>query len=130
MKLNRIISALFALCLYWQGAMAAVEIERMDPPFWYTGMKNHEVQVMFYGKNIANSEFKLKDYPGVSVKEVAKVKNPNYLIVYLDVTDSAKPGTLTFDFKEDARRPSRSLSCVSATARPARRDSRPKMSCI
>ena len=72
----------------------------MDPPFWYAGMKNHELQVMFYGKDIAQAEFSLKSYPGVKVKEVAKVKNPNYLIVYLDVTDKARPGTMTFRFKE------------------------------
>ena len=72
----------------------------MDPPFWYAGMKNHELQVMFYGKDIAQAEFSLKSYPGVKVKEVAKVKNPNYLIVYLDVTEKARPGTMTFRFKE------------------------------
>ena len=77
----------------------APEIQRMDPPFWYVGMKNHELQVMFYGKDIATSEFSLNDYPGVSIKEVAKVKNPNYLFVYLDVAASAKPGTMTFIFK-------------------------------
>ena len=60
------------------GAHAA-DIQRMDPPFWYAGMKT---------------------YPGVKVKEVAKVKNPNYLIVYLDVTEKARPGTMTFRFKE------------------------------
>lgn len=81
------------------GAHAA-DIQRMDPPFWYAGMKNHELQVMFYGKDIAQAEFSLKSYPGVKVKEVAKVKNPNYLIVYLDVTEKARPGTMTFRFKE------------------------------
>jgi len=72
----------------------------MDPPFWYAGMKNHELQVMFYGQDIAACEFSLKDYPGVSVKEVAKVKNPNYLFVYLNISAEARPGTMTFQFKE------------------------------
>ncbi|MBR1407159.1 MAG: cyclomaltodextrinase N-terminal domain-containing protein [Bacteroidales bacterium] len=76
------------------------DIQHMDPPFWYAGMKNHELQVMFHGKDIAATEFSLKDYPGVTVKEVAKVKNPNYLIVYLDISAAAKPGTMTFQFKE------------------------------
>ena len=99
MKKIRIILVPIALCLCVQ-AMKAVGIERMDPPFWYTGMKNHEVQVMLYGKNISNADFSMKDYPGVTVKEVAKVKNPNYLFVYLDVDASAKPGNLKFSFKE------------------------------
>ena len=93
MKLYKILTAL-AVSLSLAGSALAAEIERMDPPFWYAGMKNHELQVMFYGKNIAASTFSLKAYPGVTVKEVAKVKNPNYLFVYLDVASTARPGTV------------------------------------
>ncbi len=99
MKLYKILTVL-AVSLSLAGSALAAEIERMDPPFWYAGMKNHELQVMFYGKNIAASTFSLKAYPGVTVKEVAKVKNPNYLFVYLDVASTARPGTMTFQFKE------------------------------
>ena len=90
---------LLAATLLPAGVRAA-DIQRMDPPFWYTGMKNHELQVMFYGKDIAAAECSLKSYPGVTVKEIAKVKNPNYLFVYLDIAENARPGTLTFRFKE------------------------------
>ena len=98
MKVIKALAAMAALSLC-QDAIAAT-VERMDPPFWYTGMKNPEVQVMLYGKDIAEADFSLKDYPGVTVKEVAKVANPNYLFVYLDVDNTAKPGTLTFNLKE------------------------------
>ena len=98
MKLHSILSALAGLA--FSVSAMAVNIDRMDPPFWYTGMKNHELQVMFYGKDIAKSEFSLKPYAGVSVKEVATVKNPNYVFVYLDIAASAQPGTMTFAFKE------------------------------
>ena len=83
---------------------SAPQVQRMDPPFWYSGMKNHELQVMFYGKDIASTEFSLTDYPGVTVKEVAKVKNPNYLFVYLDVSEAAAPGTMTFTFKSGRKK--------------------------
>ena len=65
--------SLFLLCSLGAGA---IEIERMDPPFWYSGMKNHELQIMFYGKDIANSQFVLEDYEGVSLKEVCRMENP------------------------------------------------------
>lgn len=81
-------------------SVSAVEIQRMDPPFWYAGMKNTELQVMFYGENIAESSFSMEKYDGVNLKEVCKVENPNYLFVYLDVTPGAQPGTLNFQFKE------------------------------
>ena len=81
-------------------AAHAVDIQRVDPPFWYAGMKNTELQVMFYGKNIAEASFSLENYEGVTIKEVCKVENPNYLFVYLNVSEQAKPGTMNFLFKE------------------------------
>ncbi|MDE6609978.1 MAG: cyclomaltodextrinase N-terminal domain-containing protein [Muribaculaceae bacterium] len=102
MKFFRVLFLVVAFCMF-QDAWS-VNVERMDPPFWYTGMKNHEVQIMFYGKDIAGADVSLKDYPGVTVKEIAKVKNPNYLFVYLDLDDTAQPGTLTFGFKEGKKK--------------------------
>ena len=96
-------SLLLILTLSCLGARAA-RVDRMDPPFWYAGMKNHEVQVMFYGPDIAGAECSLAPYPGVSVKETARVENPNYLFVYLDVTADAAPGTLQFTFREGRKK--------------------------
>lgn len=81
-------------------AAVAVEIERMEPPFWYSGMKNHELQVMFYGEDIALSQVTLEDYEGVTVKEVCRLENPNYLFVYLDVSGEASPGVMEFRFSQ------------------------------
>ena len=78
--------------------LSATGIERMDPPFWYTGMKNHELQVMFYGDGIARAEFSLDEYEGVRLKEVCRLENPNYLIAYFDISDKAGPGRLHFMF--------------------------------
>ena len=111
MRVIKILAAMTVFLAIGPNALAsaapkntAPEIQRMDPPFWYAGMKNHELQVMFYGKDIAASEFSLNDYPGVSVKEVAKVKNPNYLFVYLDIAASAEAGTMTFLFKNGRKK--------------------------
>ena len=90
--------SLFILALCCMTAYAT-DIQRVDPPFWYAGMKNTELQVMFYGEKIAESSFSMEKYEGVTVKEVCHVENPNYLFVYLDVSAEAKPGTLKFNFK-------------------------------
>lgn len=95
-RLFSIVILLFLLSL----SVGAASVERMEPPFWYTGMKNTEMQVMFYGKNIAEAGFSMKSYPGVRVKEVCKTDNPNYLFVYLDITRKAKPGEITFTFRD------------------------------
>jgi glycosidase len=85
------------------GESFAADIKRMEPANWWVGMKNPELQVMVYGENIANTVFSVDPYPGVVLKEVVKVENPNYLFVYLDVTPSAKPGTLNLNFAEGRR---------------------------
>ena len=54
----------------------ATDIQRVDPPFWYAGMKNTELQIMFYGEKIAESSFSMEKYEGVTVfqfKEGRKV---------------------------------------------------------
>ena len=58
---------LLALCCLMAGA---TDIQRVDPPFWYAGMKNTELQIMFYGENISDTPFSMEKYVGVTVKEV------------------------------------------------------------
>ena len=63
----------------------AIDISRLEPACWWVGMKNPELQIMVYGKNIASSQVYI-DYPGVRVKELVGVENPNYLFLYLDIS--------------------------------------------
>ena len=78
------------------GALAA-EIQHMDPPFWWVGMKNHTLQVMVHGPNIAAEEVSV-NYRGVTLKDVVKTVNPNYVFLYFDVSEKAKPGTMDITF--------------------------------
>ena len=43
---------LIALAFYATMMNAAVKVDRIDPTFWYAGMKHPQVQLMLYGKNI------------------------------------------------------------------------------
>lgn len=88
-KLNIII----VLCHLGIFCLQAMEISRMEPSFWWTGMKNSELQIMLYGKDIAKSKVQL-DYEGVRIKEIVQVENPNYLFVYLELQDNAQPGIM------------------------------------
>ncbi len=60
----------------------AIDISRVEPAFWWTGMKNTELQIMVYGKDIARSSVQF-EYPGIRLKELVRVENPNYLFLYL-----------------------------------------------
>jgi glycosidase len=70
--------------------------EKVEPPFWWAGMQCPELQIMFHGKDIGLTRLEV-NHPGVVVKEVVSVQSPNYLFVYLDLTN-ATPGTINFKF--------------------------------
>ena len=69
-------------------------VQRIDPAFWYAGMKNPSLQLMLYGKGIAGMKDVTVDYPGVRVDSVVRLDSPNYLFIYINVRE-AQPGTLT-----------------------------------
>jgi len=74
-------------------------IKRVEPAFWWTGMKSSELQIMVYGRDISQSQV-LLDYPGVRLKETVRVENPNYLFLYLEIREEAQPGRLSFTFTQ------------------------------
>ena len=85
--------------LFWAQSIGvlAAEIQQMDPPFWWTGMKNTTLQVMVHGPGISANEVSV-NYRGVTLKDVVKTSNPNYLFLYFDISDKARPGTMDIAF--------------------------------
>lgn len=77
-------------------AVAAV-INRVEPAYWWVGMKNKELQLMVNGANIAKTTPEIS-YAGVTIKEIARTDNPNYLFIYLDIAADTKPGTVAIKF--------------------------------
>ena len=90
----------FLLFLLFTTVTFAQTIERIEPPFWWAGMNNTELQLLVYGKNIAETEVVLSKYSGVKLIKVNKVKNPNYLFVDLEIGQQAKAGTFIINFKK------------------------------
>ena len=76
---------------------AKTVVDRIDPTNWFVGMKNPQVQLMVYGKDIAKVKDVTTDYPGVKIDSVVRLDSPNYLLVYLNLND-AKAGTMTLKF--------------------------------
>ncbi|UEG52274.1 glycoside hydrolase family 13 protein [Mucilaginibacter daejeonensis] len=77
----------------------AAQIVRVEPANWWVGMKNTQLQVMVYGPNIGKTQLSFT-YPGVTLKEVARTDNANYLFVYLNIAASAKPGLVKLQFND------------------------------
>ena len=90
--------ALGVLTTTMNGAKNVVTIDRIDPAYWFVGMKNPQLQLMVYGKDIATVRSVTTDYPGVRIDSLVKLDSPNYLFVYLNVKD-AEPGKMTLNFE-------------------------------
>lgn len=58
-------------------------VERIEPPFWFAGMHNPEVQILFYGKNI--SQYYVATTVPHIITKVTKTNNPNYLFVTITI---------------------------------------------
>ena len=72
----------------------------MEPPFWFSGMKNPELQIMFYGKNIAQNEVSVSN--NIIIKNIVKTENPNYVFVTID-TKNVPASDFTFSFKNKGK---------------------------
>ncbi|NWJ51681.1 MAG: glycoside hydrolase family 13 protein [Bacteroidetes bacterium] len=74
-------------------------IERIEPAFWWVGMKNPEVQLMVHGKDIAAFVPSIK-VNGVVISKIEKVDNPNYLFITLNISAKASTGKFNISFKK------------------------------
>lgn len=75
----------------------AQEIQKMEPPFWWSDMYHTDLQVLFYGNNFAQYDVKVNK--GVILNQI-KTENPNYLFVNWD-TKNLTAGIYHFDFYKD-----------------------------
>jgi neopullulanase len=57
-----------------------VDLKRVEPMFWWAGMKSPNLQLMVYDENILTTNVSL-EYPRVTLYSVSKVQNPNYLVI-------------------------------------------------
>ncbi len=71
---------------------------KVEPQFWWSGMKDSSLQLMVYGNNISQYTPSISSQDAV-IKETIKLKSPNYLILYLDLSQS-KPQKFNITFSK------------------------------
>jgi len=76
--------------------ISQAQIKRVEPPFWWVGMKNTNLELVIYGKNINTYKVKAKGN-NVVLNKIIKTENPNYLFLDLDLS-KAKTGTFKLLF--------------------------------
>ena len=100
MKIRSFILALGVIfCLNLQ---AQERIERMEPPNWWVDMKYNTIQLLVYGDDITNLT-PVIEHSDLSIKRIIKVKNPNYLFIYMSIAEGARPGEAEIHFYENGQ---------------------------
>lgn len=84
------------LLLLFINFVSNAQIDRVEPPFWWSDMHLSEVQIMFYGKNIAQNQITVSN--GLVIKNIQKTENPNYVFVTIDTKNVASQD-FVFTFK-------------------------------
>lgn len=90
---------LLVLCFMTVYAQPKSSLDRVEPAFWWVGMKNSNLQLIVHGEQITQREVKLS-YPGVELVKVHQVENPNYLFIDLRIDAGAKAGSFNIQFNK------------------------------
>ncbi len=69
----------------------AQTLSRIEPAFWWAGMKSPELQLMVHGVRIAELQAQVQA-PGVRLKKQTRAPNPNYLFLDLEIAPEAQAG--------------------------------------
>ena len=81
------------------------DIERIEPPNWWVGFKNNNLQLLVKDPNIAEATATISK-TGISIKKVTKGDSPNYLFIDLEINETATAGkfNITFTAKDNSKK--------------------------
>jgi len=82
----------------------------IEPPCWWAGMKNPNLQLMVHGKDISLSKAVI-EYDGVELVSQTSVQNPNYLFLNLKLSLQVKAGKFSIQFLLG----NKAIACVDYT---------------
>lgn len=66
---------------------------RVDPPSWWVGFKDTQLQLVLSGKSITRYNPEIS-YKGITIERVLHVRNPDYLFIYLTIDPETRPGNV------------------------------------
>lgn len=92
---------IFIITIFFSVSLLS-QVKKIEPPFWWVGMENTQLELMLYGENI--SQYKLSiDAKTVKIIEVKRTENANYIFLNLDVS-KAVSGTFKINFSKKGKR--------------------------
>lgn len=75
-------------------------VKDIDPPHWWTGMRDNTLQLQIHGDNVRDAVPEI-DYPGVTIDSVARLDgSPNWQYIYLSIAPGTLSGKMEIKWKE------------------------------
>lgn len=110
---SRILKTFFSivfLSIQWL-AFSQSPIEKIEPPYWWSGMESDQVELLVYGPNITEWTPSLSD-EHVNLVGVKKTKNANYLFLTLEIDPSSPKKDISLNFKRKRKKVAQKYSIV------------------
>lgn len=98
MKKTYLLLPVFLVLVNFNYALS--QVNKVEPAFWWAGMKNSSLQLMVYGDNIGFHDVST-DNKEVLVKSVTRPENPNYLFIDLCLENVTGPGSFDIFFSRN-----------------------------
>ena len=89
---------------YVDTGLTRIDKRRINPPFWWTAMKNPKLQIMIYDLKIKDYDVSLGNAGGINLLNVVRVPNPNYLFIDIEITKKANPGIFDIVLAKDGHK--------------------------
>ena len=107
MKKTPLVSFCLLLCYLMLGfnVMAQktkIELKKIEPMNWWVDMVKPDLQLLVYGPNISACDVRI-NHAGISLKQVVKVENPNYLFLDLHIAPGTPAGVFDIGFVKDKK---------------------------
>ncbi|HPQ12736.1 MAG TPA: glycoside hydrolase family 13 protein [Paludibacteraceae bacterium] len=77
-------------------------VDHLEPTFWWTGMNQTQLQLMFHGKDVAQCDFSIQDKE-VTIIRKELTDNPNYVFLYIDLQKVVSPKKFQIVLKKDKK---------------------------
>ena len=98
--MNQMQSTALALFVSMLFTSLSAQIYHVEPPNWWAGMKDQNLQLLVHGKDVGETTPMLT-YPGIVIQKINKADSKNYLFVDLYVATNAAPGAFLIFFVKD-----------------------------
>lgn len=84
-------------------SLATAQIDKIEPPFWWTNMPVQELQLQLYGEDLGDYNATI-DYPGVTITKQVSVDSRNYLFIYFDISPEANAGEMEIVLRDGRKK--------------------------